>query len=349
VDTITFTATQASFELLNILEGRKESWVGFGYLGPSEGRGGRVSPNDSEGNIFSQRPYWYGAAKSLLKRSPRLHAVTVAAILAGRRSLRRVHALRRRLAAPYHLWRYGEVLNPDQIYLRRLFRRKERVTFAQIGAHDGVTIDPLHHLLTPDNCAGLCVEPVPELFERLVDNRRHLPEVTFENVAVAALAGSATFYAVKPEIRNVQPLWGDTIGSLSLDSIRSVQDLIPDLDSYIVKRRVRCERLDPRLDKHGFETVDYVLIDAEGHDFEVLSQIDLARRRPLLVMYEDKHMRAEDRAASRYRFEDAGYTVKRTNFLDSIAIHPTLQSLGDRVVASFRRFSRRFGRHNRFG
>ena len=60
------------------------------------------------------------------------------------------------------------------------------------------------------------------------------------------------------------------------------------------------------LEKHGFKGLDFLQIDAEGFDYEIIKSIDFAATRPRFINYEYVLLGA-DRAACRALLLEKGY------------------------------------------
>ena len=71
-------------------------------------------------------------------------------------------------------------------------------------------------------------------------------------------------------------------------------------------------RLDTLLERHGISRIDLLVIDTEGHDFEILRALDFTRFRPVLLMFEHQHLSANDKAAAYALLETHGYKFKET-------------------------------------
>ena len=77
--------------------------------------------------------------------------------------------------------------------------------FIQIGAHDGKTNDYIYPVARELGWRGILVEPIPYLFERLVENYQGSQGLIFENVALAEQIGQKWIYRLKnPAIRIYQ-------------------------------------------------------------------------------------------------------------------------------------------------
>src|SRR4051812_22410129 len=71
------------------------------------------------------------------------------------------------------------------LMLDSLSRAKRKVSFVQIGAHDGKRWDLIHDFIKRDGWSGLFVEPLPKYFAALQENYRGRPGLRFERAAIA--------------------------------------------------------------------------------------------------------------------------------------------------------------------
>ncbi len=160
---------------------------------------------------------------------------------------------------------------------------------AEIGANDGHSHDPLHPI--PPGWSGVLVEPQPAVFARLRETVGERPGLRLVNAAVSANQGTVPFFA---------PV-DDTLGSL-----------------YPVEGARRIEVDAVTFDDLGLERLDLLVVDTEGHDWEVLRHAPLERLRPRLIVYEHFHLQPGDRAAARDRLAALGYDLLEEG-LDTLA------------------------------
>lgn len=227
----------------------------------------------------------------------------------ARRSLRGLRAwaarrrLQRRLAGP-QLLRAFAASTPDAF-------------FVEIGANDGKQHDHLRPLILAGRWRGVMVEPVPYIYDRLRANYEGLDRVALENVAIADREGTLPFFHVReaagPERADL-PDWYDGIGSFSRDAVLAHADHVPGLGDLIVETEVPCTTYAALRTRHGDPHVDLLLIDTEGHDWEILKSIDLSSAPPQLIVYEHFHLDPRDRAACRAHLHAAGYETMEEGF-----------------------------------
>ena len=200
--------------------------------------------------------------------------------------------------------------------LKAVWHRRP-VTFVKVGAHDGATGDPLHEITSrcPD-WRGLLIEPVPHLFQRLARNYGNQQRFALANVAVDRRRGRRPFYYVSEEAPHAIDLneLHDQLGSFNKQHL--LRHLGEKIRPYIVEQQVSCLRLSDVLLEHNIDSYDIIQIDTEGHDYNVLRQIDFLRHRPACVLFEHMHLSRRERRRAlqlleyhNYRLYDCGNDV----------------------------------------
>jgi FkbM family methyltransferase len=211
---------------------------------------------------------------------------------------------------------------------RTLGNRTGPVFVVQVGANDGATNDPLHGFIVDHtNWRGIFIEPVEFVFERLKRNYGYSDRLVFENVAISHCREVRKFYYVSDaakELGDSVSDWYDQLGSFDKGHIlKHCTGRNSALQPYIVEQDVRCVPLQDVLDKHRVERIDLIHIDAEGFDFEVLSQLDFRRYKPAVVLYEHYHLPAEQKAKAKSLLEANGYTLTEFEEDTLARLHPS--------------------------
>jgi FkbM family methyltransferase len=239
----------------------------------------------------------------------------------GREFLLQVPYIGDLLIGLYRYFRPAPYPMRDAIAARLRGRRK--LFFLQVGANDGVMGDPLRDLLLKNRgWEGIFVEPVGFLFRRLRRNYRAEPRFIFENVAISSREGQKTFYFLSEQagqdIADL-PTWTQGLGSFQLEHLKEC--LRPDLWPYISEEQMTCVPLASVLEKHNVVSIDLLLIDTEGYDFKVLSQVDFQRYRPLVIVYEHHHLSNGEREQARELLQGFGYHLREIDG-DTLALSP---------------------------
>jgi FkbM family methyltransferase len=201
---------------------------------------------------------------------------------------------------------------------------RKAFTVVQIGAYIGDTPnDPLFGFLRATlpghrSRIAILVEPVREYFDALRDAYSDLPQVRFENVAIAEEEGDRDLYRLAPGIDPTEH--GHSACLTQLSSLR--QDRMTDLwdraerdpaikefwHRHTTVERVHCWTFDQLLAQHGLDHVDLLQIDTEGYDYEILRTIDFSRLRPRFINYE-RELLQKDEYACRSMLIAAGYVL----------------------------------------
>jgi FkbM family methyltransferase len=188
----------------------------------------------------------------------------------------------------------------------------------QIGANDGTAGDPLVEGFRKTRWSGLLVEPVPYLYEMLVARYRDRPGIQFECAAISTRDGDAPLYRLR-SVPGQTPEWFNQLASLDRDVVLKHRSSIADIDSLVIEERVPTVRLDTLLARHEIAVIDLLVIDAEGHDLEILRTLDLTRFKPTLLMFEHQHLSESDKQAAYALLRMAGYDFRETAEGDAIA------------------------------
>jgi FkbM family methyltransferase len=203
-----------------------------------------------------------------------------------------------------------------QMLLAEFANARPEAFFIEIGANDGTQQDHLGPLILSTRWRGIMVEPQPDAFRRLVSNFGSVERVALENAAISDRDGKLPFYEVEPPKRaGSWELFGsyDLLGSLSREALLE-HDWIDDVEHRIVRTEVDCLRLESLCEKHSVDRCDLLVVDTEGHDYEVLRQLGPSGLRPLVVGYEHALLRTREREACRGMLRDLGYELLEESF-----------------------------------
>ena len=232
---------------------------------------------------------------------------------------------------------------PEQPLGQLIFAYAERNPEAfvvQIGANDGMALDPLRQELIHRRWRGILVEPVPYVFERLQANHGRNPRLILENAAIADVDGTRDLWHLPRTDDGSVWRWYHALGSFRREVVLKHADVIPDIEQRLIATPVPCLTFESLCRKHGVTRVDVVQSDTEGYDLEILRMIDLKRWHPSLVMFEQCHLDEAERAESAALLGRYGYRHVSDD-MDTLGIHqsvldgdPGLAGLVDRLTAA---------------
>ena len=180
--------------------------------------------------------------------------------------------------------RSAEIINFYN-YLYVLSRLNGSVTYFQIGAHDGILVDPLRNFImdNPEIIRGVQIEPDPVQFKELKNNYASFPNIVQLNFAIHNQLEVAKMYRVKKAAISTKTSEWSGITSMQPDHWRKTAG-INEVD--IEEFEVNCITLVDAIEAGGMGIPDIIIIDTEGYDYQILVDIDLAKYRPKIIRFE---------------------------------------------------------------
>lgn len=138
------------------------------------------------------------------------------------------------------------------VALRRLLGTKTEPFVVDVGANDGAFILGLDEVVP---VKGLCIEPGPEAFARLVLRLKTKPKLRTLRAAVAEHEGEATFHISESDVGSslLRPVadqssrWAQTVSQITVPTVR-LESLLKSVEHF----------------------VDLLKIDTQGTDLSVL-------------------------------------------------------------------------------
>jgi FkbM family methyltransferase len=202
-------------------------------------------------------------------------------------------------------------------YLRRKADRGDGdFYFVQIGANNGITVDPMRPFILKHHWRGVLVEPHPAAFAQLVANYRGEPQLAFENAVIAEHDGVTAFYTPKAR----PGLLVDLTPASSFDRA-AVARISRHYDTEVEELTLPALTVRSLLAKHGVRSLDLVQVDAEGFDDRVVAMFAGSGVLPAIFHFETGSLTPERVRACLDLLADLGYRVVTVG-LDTVAYRP---------------------------
>ncbi|GIK10625.1 MAG TPA: FkbM family methyltransferase [Anaerolineales bacterium] len=154
--------------------------------------------------------------------------------------------------------------------------------FIEVGANNGVKQSNTLYFEKYMGWRGLLIEAIPDLAEQCRKNR---PRCIVENCALVAADYSER--TIEMQYCNLMSIVKGGLGNPENEAThikRGKQFLRQDEDVYTVL--VPACVLSDILDKYGISKVDFLSLDVEGYEHEVLKGLDFSRHRPRFMLIE---------------------------------------------------------------
>jgi FkbM family methyltransferase len=182
-------------------------------------------------------------------------------------------------------------------------KSRDRVTVVQIGANDGIDNDPIHKFIKRDKWQGVLLEPQKYVFDKYL---QPLYKKTKGIVTLnAALDTKDVFKPIyKISVSNSRWATGLTSfkrtvleeslrsGYIERQAIKEGCPLPENKEECIAEESVECICTDSLIKKLGLKKIDWLQIDTEGFDFEIIKMFNIGVTRPEVIVYENLHFPA---------------------------------------------------------
>lgn len=207
-----------------------------------------------------------------------------------------------------------------QYFAETNFKSNHSVKCIQVGANDGKINDPIHRYVTNYKWDSIHVEPQTSVFENeLKKTYANYPNARLENAAIADSNIELPFY----QLSFTNQRWATGLSGFDKTSLQHQIDRgyvdrkakqsgvkTPDKkEEYIAETKVSTVSFEQLAQKHNFDDVDFLCIDTEGFDYEVLKLFNFEKFHPKIVLYESKNLKDEDYIASKEILEKHGYKL----------------------------------------
>ena len=195
--------------------------------------------------------------------------------------------------AGYQVIRKPKRLRPDARFglnvlgylVEELLSRREAGTLSllQVGANDGEDEDPVHVILERHTIPAILCEPIPDTFSRLKHTYTGFDHVRLARCAVASYDGVLKLHRIASNADSHR------FSKITSSNYNHVQNFLRRWDlasDSIVQEIVPCKTIRSLLSTYGWQTVDIVIVDTEGMDHLICSQVLDLTPPPLVIHFE---------------------------------------------------------------
>lgn len=167
-----------------------------------------------------------------------------------------------RTSAPSYHSQSGQ----DKYIHTTFFKNKPKGTFVEIGANNGIKFSNTYFFEKHLGWHGICIEPMPTPFEELQKNRNCI----CVKGCITDMPGTKDFLLITGYSQMLS-------GLLEKYDPRHLERINKELVKYGGEQKVvqvECYRLIDLLQRYDIKSIDYVSIDTEGGELEILKSID---------------------------------------------------------------------------
>ena len=154
----------------------------------------------------------------------------------------------------------------QDIYVADLLGRPRDGTFVDIGANDGVTISNTLYFEKELDWSGLAIEPMPGAYAKLRANRR----CHTLNACISDREGTAEFL----EIEGRAGMLSGLVQKYDQQHLRRIDRTLKRLGGSKKTTTVECLRFATVLARFNIKRIDFLSLDTEGGELDILKDID---------------------------------------------------------------------------
>ena len=198
-----------------------------------------------------------------------------------------------------------------------------KVTVIQIGANDGITHDPIHKFIKRDKWKGVLLEPQKHVFPTLEKLYARDKEISTLNAALGDSDGKTKLY----KIGFSNSRWATGLATFNKEVLEEAFEngyvekwagidntpIPTNKEEQIVAEEIQVISTDTLLKSNKLNRVDFLQIDTEGFDFEVIklflgNTLDI---KPSGIIYEHFHLSENDIKNCESFLQSHGYITKK--------------------------------------
>jgi FkbM family methyltransferase len=164
---------------------------------------------------------------------------------------------------------------------------EEKVKYIiQVGAHNGNTSNDYLYNNIKHNFTYIMIEPVPYLFKQLIENYKSYNNIIFLNIAISNYNGYIDLYI--PSEKNDFTRLVSWCSQLASTNKNHIHTFVP--ECIVEKISIECKTLNTLIKEYNIKDLEYLYTDTEGHDYDILMDLDLSFIQPTYIRFENKHM-----------------------------------------------------------
>lgn len=191
----------------------------------------------------------------------------------------------------------------QDIAVLEYYKNKEGGYFVEVGAADGIDLSNTYLLETKYKWKGICVEPIPEQYKKLITNR---PNSKCSNDAVYYKTGITLNFDIANN--------GNLISGIT-EHIDAHKKLV---DANKTTISVKTISLTDLLEQYGAPTfIEYLSLDTEGSEYEILKDFNFDKYKFGLIDVEHNFIEPRRSQIKDLLLSNGYEYVRENNFDDS--------------------------------
>lgn len=164
--------------------------------------------------------------------------------------------------------KYFSQYGQDEFIDKVVLNRKRNGFFVDIGAHDGISLSNSCYFENSRSFKGVCIEPNPKVFDILKGNRK----CTLLNVCIAEVETQVKFLVID----GYAEMLSGMVDKYHPEHLKRIERYMADHGGSKQEIKVNAIPLH-NIDFLRNTSIDYMSIDTEGNEIDILRSIDFKK------------------------------------------------------------------------
>ncbi len=212
---------------------------------------------------------------------------------------------------------YYSQFQQDKLLNEHFFKNNNNGVFVDVGAHDGISISNSYFFEQSLNWNGICIEPIPSVYKKLQENRKCICLET----SVGNESGTVSF--------TVNTGYTEMLSGITkLYSLEHLQRIALENSQYNGDKseiQVGIKKLSEILDSYNIPIIDYLSIDTEGAELDVIKGIDFDKVHINIICFEANYRGSPEHLETRALLECNGFKSHGTIHCDDLYVNNVLK------------------------
>jgi len=162
--------------------------------------------------------------------------------------------------------KYYSQTKQDEYLDINVFKKKESGFFLDIGAHDGITYSNTCFFEKNRNWKGICIEPLPNVFQKLKENRNCL--------LINGGLGEENKIEKFLKIEGYSEMLSGLSKNYNEEHLKRIEKELKEHGGNKTEIEIQCYNINTLLKETNINSIDYCSIDVEGSEFEIIKTFD---------------------------------------------------------------------------
>jgi FkbM family methyltransferase len=204
--------------------------------------------------------------------------------------------------------KYFSQVGQDEYLDKEIFNKKTNGFFVEVGANDGVLFSNSLFFEKNRSWKGLLIEPNPEEYKKLITNRSSI----CLNLAISDTEGEVVFNKITGYGQQLSGI----VSKYDPKHIDRIKRTIDEFGGSQEQVKIQSKSLDSIFHLHNIKKIDFISIDTEGGELDILKTIDFEKVCIKALIVENNYSKNDI-----YEFLNAkGYKLTKRLEMDEIYV-----------------------------